>query len=450
MIQMELRQAIAALHALPLPVDTVFTGCGIDSRALATGALFIALRGQRVDGHEYVTQAAQCGAAAALVERPVSGCALPQVVVTDTRLAMGRLAAHWRQQFTLPLIAVTGSNGKTTVKEMLAHLLAQAAPVLATQGNFNNDIGLPLTLFRLGPEHCHAVVELGANHPGEIAYLAQLARPSIAVITLCAPAHLQGFGSLEGVARAKGELFSALPADGCAVINADDPFAAYWHTLPPPTCRRLRFGFQASADCQADALELAPFASAFTLHTPWGTVRIHLPLPGQHNIANSLAAASCALAAGVALDSLPAAFATLPPVPGRLRPTSGIRNITVLDDTYNANPHSTRAALRVLAQYPAPRWLVLGDMGELGELAEPLHVAVGEWAKAEGVDALYALGDLSRHAVLAFGANGHHFTDAAALIDALRQTAPNGATVLIKGSRAMRMEQAVQALAVAQ
>lgn len=442
---MSLLEAATVTDGRLTGANPAFTGCGTDSRSIASGALFIALRGERFDGHDFIQSAADRGAAAALVDapRPVP---LPQLVVADTRAAMGRLAADWRARFRMPLLAVTGSNGKTTVKEMLAAVLSLHAPVLATRGNLNNDIGVPLTLFGLGAEHRYAVLEMGANHPGEILQLARLARADVALVTLVAPAHLEGFGSIEGVARAKAEIYQSLGTSGCAIINADDAFADLFRHSGNPG-RRISFGIRHAAEVSARAIELAAgTGSRFTLVTPRGSAAVTLPLPGQHNIMNALAVAACCEALDIGPETVAHGLAALRPVKGRLERKTGRRDAVVIDDSYNANPASLGAALAVLGALPGRRWLVLGDMGELGSAAASLHHAAGEQARAAGVERLYALGELARAAVRGFGAGARHFPDHAALAAALAPELAPDVAVLVKGSRAMHMEQIVHAI----
>jgi UDP-N-acetylmuramoyl-tripeptide--D-alanyl-D-alanine ligase len=343
MIAMRLSEACERLHGALHGEDIRFRGVSTDTRTLQVGQLFVALRGPNFDAHQFLAQAADAGAVAALVEHDVAA-SMPFLKVSDTRAALGQLAASWRAQFSLPVIAVTGSNGKTTVKEMIAAILAKAGPVLATQGNLNNDIGVPLTLFDLGDAHRCAVIEMGANHPGEIASLCGIARPTIAAITLCAPAHLEGFGSVEGVAKAKGEIIAGLPGDGTAVLNADDPYLDLWRGLAG-TRSVVTFGLGSGADVSARINGAAdPDRSRFQLLTGQGEADIDMPLPGRHNIMNALAAAACTLAAGVALDAIRDGLNGMLPVKGRLVVKHLRSGARLIDDTYNANPSSLRAA----------------------------------------------------------------------------------------------------------
>jgi len=445
MIAMKLSEACAILHAEMHGADVDIQGVSTDTRSIQSRQLFVALHGLRHDAHDFLGDAAKAGAAAALVDREVAA-PLPFIKVADTRLALAQLAAHWRAAFPIPLVAVTGSNGKTTVKEMTASILMQRGNVLATRGNLNNDIGVPLTLFNLGGEHDFAVVEMGANHPGEIAQLCRIARPTVAVITLCAPAHLEGFGSIEGVARAKGEIFAGLSDDGRAVLNADDPYVDLWRKLAgrrPVTT----FGLNHDADVSARMLASDdPGRTIFTMRTPRGEATVHLPLPGRHNVMNALAASACALAAGVDMEAVCAGLESMRAVAGRLVVGRGLGGACIIDDTYNANPSSMKAAIDVLVGYPGEHWLVLGDMGELGAEAASLHYDVGEYARARGVARLFGLGELSRQAAAGFGSGGRHYAEAGSLIAALRPGLAANVNVLVKGSRAMKMERIVQAL----
>lgn len=436
---------VEVLGARLLGDDGVFHGVCTDSRHLRAGELFVALAGPRFNGHDHVHAAAARGAVAAMVSHVVK-TELPQLVVGDTRLALGDLASHWRGRFAIPLIAVTGSNGKTTVKEMLAAILGRHAPVLATEGNLNNEIGVPLTLLRLDHEHGAAVVEEGASRPGDIAYLTRISQPTVAVVTNAAGAHLAGFGSLEGVARSKGEIFTGLPADGIAVINADDAFAELWRDLAG-TRRTLTFALEAEADVRGDWQS----GQALSVRTPAGELQLSLPLPGRHNAMNALAATAAALAAGIALADIAAGLATLQPVPGRLSPRRGPGGSSLLDDTYNANPASLAAALAVLTAEPGEHWLALGDMAELGDDAAGQHAVAGRLAADAGVSRLYAVGELSRHAVEAFGDRAGvlalHFASRDDLIERLQEDLRSSVTLLVKGSRAARMDEVVTVLA---
>ena len=444
MMTMQLSEAAQLLAGSFTGADSKFTGVSTDTRQLLPGALFFALQGPNFDGHGFIETAREQGAVAAAVVHP-SESALPQIEVADTRLALGSLSAHWRQQFTLPLVGITGSNGKTTVRAMTAAILSQCGDTLATQGNLNNDIGLPLTLARLGAADRFAVLEMGANHPGEIDYLAGLARPTIAIVTNAGPAHLEGFGDLQGVAQAKGEMFSRLGKDGVAVINADDTFAPLWRELAAH-CQIVEFGLQGAdvtADWQGDAS-----GSDVQLQSPAGNINFHLALPGRHNVMNALAATAAALAAGAGLDAVKAGLETLSQVAGRFNVHSLPGDITLIDDTYNANPESLQVALDVLALAQGDSWLVLGDMGELGADAAALHGAAGRQAREAGVSRLYGLGELAQVAVNAFEGPGGAYATLDELLAVLQRELNGPLHILVKGSRRMRMERVVAALGV--
>jgi UDP-N-acetylmuramoyl-tripeptide--D-alanyl-D-alanine ligase len=437
------RRLDAPLHG----EDARFTRVATDTRALAPGDLFVALKGERFDGHEFLEQARAAGAAGALVSE-AQPSRLPQVIVKDTLAGLQEYAMSWRGDFHIPVVAVTGSNGKTTVKQMLASIFARRGPVLATVGNLNNHIGVPLTLLSLRAEHQTAVVEMGANHPGEIARLAEIARPEIGVVNNAGDAHLEGFGSREGVARAKGELFEAL-GHGIAVINADDEYAPLWRELAGGA-DILTFGL--SEDANVRALNPrpeppdAPTGMEFQLQTPEGLQGVALPLPGVHNVRNALAAAACAVALGMDARDIATGLMAVRPAPGRLSWRRAHNGARLLDDTYNATPTSLRAGLELLAGVPARRWLVLGDMGELGRGSEQLHFAAGEDARALGIERLYAVGALAREAAKGFGAGAVHFDDVDALVAEVRERLGPDVAVLVKGSRSSRMERVVAGL----
>lgn len=422
--------------------DVTFTSVSNDTRNLTAGSLYVAIRGDRFDGHEFLDQAQRAGAVAAMVDQ-VREHALPQLVVGDTRSGLGRLAGAWRRQFKGKVVGVTGSNGKTTVKEMIAAVLAKRGEVLATRGNYNNDIGLPLTLLRLQHED-FAVIEMGANHGGEIAALTDIAHPDVAVITNAGQAHLEGFGSLEGVARAKGEIYGGLNPGGVAVINADDVFASYWLSINSKR-RCLTFGLNNRADVQG-VWQATTEGGELQVTTHEGEVIIHLPVPGRHNAMNALAAIAAVSALGITLDEARAGLEAFSPVKGRLNFHRTPQGARLIDDTYNANPASLKAGLQVLCDLPGEHWLVLGDMGELGENTLALHTAAGELAKQTGVQRLLALGDNSRAAVSAFGENATHFASHEALVAALVTELNERVNVLVKGSRFMRMERVVNAV----
>lgn len=443
---MRLSEAAMALAGKLHGQDAEFFGVSTDSRHIKPGELFVALRGERFNGHAYARECLEKGAAGVMVDETHAESKLePALIVADTRLGLGRLAAYWRGKFTLPAAAITGSNGKTTVKEMLAAILRVAAGgeehVLSTQGNFNNDIGLPLTLFRLSPTHRYAVIEMGMNHEGEISYLTRLAKPTVALVNNATAAHLGGLGSVEAIARAKGEIFEGLAADGTAIINADDRFADFWRTLAAPR-RILSFGLNKQADVSA-TYTLGNESSQLQLHTPQGDAAFSLPVAGLHNVSNALAATAAALAMGVPLDVIVRGLSTFGGVKGRLQRKPGFHGALLIDDTYNANPASMKAAIDVLAARPGMRWLVLGDMGELGDDAAAMHADIGRYAKQAGIDGLYALGELSREMARAFGSQARHYDSPEALAADLKPLMNPTTTVLVKGSRFMRMERVV-------
>lgn len=450
MARMRLSELAQATSGAPLGLDVEFLRVTTDTRKLERGDLFVALRGPNFDGHRFVAQAAREGAVAALVSEPLQAD-LPQVRVGDTRAALGHLAAWWRSRFDLPLVGITGSNGKTTCKEMIAAILRRRGTVLATSGNLNNDIGLPLTLLNLEPVHDFAVIEMGANHPGEIAYLSGIARPDVALLNNAGRAHLEGFGSLEGVARAKGEIFAGLVPAGVAVLNRDDRFYPLWCELIGQR-PRIDFGIHPQATVRTDT-DLVPLrrdeqglGQQFLVRGIGVERPLTLRLAGAHNLRNALAACAVAKALEIPADDILAGLESVAPVPGRLHPRLAPNGALVIDDTYNANPDSLHAALNALSALHGARWLVLGDMGELGPQAAELHHAMGEAARAASIQRLYATGPLSREAVRAFGAGARHFPDADALSDELRRNLGPDAVVLVKGSRAQRMERVVNAL----
>lgn len=430
--------------------DAVFAGVSIDTRTLEPGQLFVALAGERFDGHAFLDAARARGAAGALVARP-AGPPLPQVVVHDTQSALGALASAWRARSGALVLGVGGSNGKTTTKELLAAILAGAGPTLATRGNLNNHIGVPLTLLRLEPSHRFAVIEMGANHPGEIAALAALARPAIALVTNAGDEHLEGFGDLAGVAHAEGEMFAALDASGTAVINADDPFCGLWRTMVPRGARILGFGIDAAADVRAQTItgriESGSFATHFVLSLAGTQARVRLPLAGRHNVMNALGAAAAAHAAGAPLAAIVAGLERMRPVAGRLQLKAGLRGSWLIDDSYNANPSSVRAGIDVLCALPGEHWLVLGEMAELGGETAASHAGVGDYARRAGVTRLFAMGAAARHAVDAFGARASWYEDAGRLGDAVAESLEPGVTALVKGSRVNRLERVVERLA---
>jgi UDP-N-acetylmuramoyl-tripeptide--D-alanyl-D-alanine ligase len=425
-----------------------------DTRTLQAGDFFVALRGERFDANDFLAQAKSSGASAALAERGLAEAGLPGLIVADSKQALGQLATAWRARCHLPLIAVTGSNGKTTVTQMLASVLRAwwGDAAFSTQGNFNNDIGVPLTLLRLRDDaelhHRAGVVELGMNHPGEIAALAAMTAPSVALVNNAQREHQEFMASVEAVARENGTVIDALGPNGVAVYPADDAHAPIWHELAGSR-PQLTFALQGAADVTADAEWVADGQPHWSimLHTPAGFHAVQLRVAGLHNVKNALAVTACALAVGCPLETIVRGLEAFEPVKGRsqIKPARlhGAA-ITLVDDTYNANPDSARAAVDVLAALPGPRWLVLGDMGEVGDQGPAFHEEVGAYAKAQGLDALWTVGSLSRHAADAFD-GARHFDTVADLIAELKN-APRAASVLVKGSRFMKTEQIVAAL----
>jgi len=439
---MRLAEAAAALGGRASGADALFTGVSTDSRSIKEGDLFVALRGERFDGHDFLKPVAAAKAAAAMLDRKYSGeYPMPALVVDDTRRSLGDLARYWRARFAPALVAVTGSNGKTTVKEMLAAILMKHAgetAVLATRGNLNNDIGLPLTLLGLRHAHRWCAIELGMNHKGEIAYLAGIARPTVALVNNAQREHLEFMRSVEEVAAENASVYDALGDDGVAVINADDPHAALFRSRAGKR-RTVDFGLGGGAVTGRYRLER--LSSEIRLQTPAGAADATLAIPGLHNVRNALAAAACAFAVGIEVKTIAQGLSAFRPYTGRLQVKKAASGATVIDDSYNANPDSVRAAIDVLASCPSPTALVLGDMGEVGEHGVEFHREVGAYARTQGVSQLLALGDATRHAVEAFGAGAQRFDTVDELVSNLKSN-----TVLVKGSRFMKMERVVAAL----
>jgi len=457
---MMISEAAHVLHAGWSGEDVLFTGVSTDSRTLKQGNLFVALVGEKYDGSQFVANAVENGAIAAMInqatDNPAFSADIPVIRVDDTRMGLGQLAAYWRNRFSGPVVGVTGSNGKTTVKEMIAAILRYAAahqgattdepadPVLATEGNLNNDIGVPQMLLRLRPYHQYAVIEMGMNHLGEIAYLTQLAKPTIAVITNAGAAHIEGLGSVEAVARAKAEIVEGLGQHGTAVINADDPFASLWRSCSgsrPVIDFGLREPAQVTAEYQMDSV-----TTRMKLELPYGDAEVRLQVPGIHNIYNALAAAAAACALHIDPVSIAAGLDNFQGVRGRLQRKIGRHHSVLIDDTYNANPESVRAALAVLAATNGKKILILGDMGELGQAAMDLHRTIGQDARKAGLDQLLTLGELSAYATREFGRGGQHFSSLEALLEGAEHLLGDDVTVLVKGSRFMKMERVIQQL----
>ena len=414
-----------------------------DTRTLQPGDLFVAIKGDRFDANDFIAEARSKGAVAAIAHRGRLPAGMPGIEVDDGKLALGALANAWRRQFNLPLVAVTGSNGKTTVTQMIASILRAWQPDahLATQGNLNNDIGLPLTLLRLRREHRVGVIELGMNHPGEIAYLASVAEPTVAVVNNAQREHQEFMATVEAVAQENGSVFGALPVDGTAVFPANDEFSALWARLAGSR-RCITFG-DSGADVFLAGSAWQQGHWQVRAQSPAGAMAFRLHIAGRHNVRNALAAAACALAAGVPLEAVVRGLESFEPVKGRSRALAvqlGERTLTLVDDTYNANPDSVRAAIDVLAELPGPRLLVLGDMGEVGDQGPAFHKEVGDYARERGIEQLFTHGDQ------AAGMNGRHFAGIDALNAAVVQALPKTESVLVKGSRFMRMERVVEAI----
>lgn len=443
---MRLSQLVKTLGGSLVGQDATFDSVSIDARAVKSGGLFVALAGDHVDGHDFVSQARESGAAAAMVAYSVDD-PLPQLLVHDCRYALGQLGALAREPFAGPVVAITGSSGKTSVKEMLAAILRERGPVLATRGNLNNELGVPLTLLALEAQHEFAVIEMGAAVQGDISYSMNLAKPQISILTNAGMAHVGRFGSPEKIALAKGEILTGLPADGKAVINLDSPWFEQWYQS---LGRRKSLAFSLTnptAQLRAEAVELdARGCPGFLLVTPKGSITVQLNLLGNHNIANALAAAGAALLLDTELELIRRGLGRVMPVPGRACPVAGRSGAQIIDDSYNANPGSVKAAIDILASLNGRRILVLGDMGELGDWAQESHRDVGKYAKEKGLDALFAVGTLSALAVQEFGAEGHLFGSREELADALVAQLDGDTRVLVKGSRSAAMDTVVAAL----
>lgn len=432
-----------AMGATQLGEDRQVLRVTTDSRAVRAGDLFVALRGDRFDGHDFVEGAVRDGAVGVVCERRLETAAT-QLQVADSLAALQAAAQAWRLRHSMPLVAVTGSNGKTTTRQLLAAIFAARGEVLATRGNLNNHIGLPLTLLELRPSQRTAVIEMGANHPGEIARLTELARPDVGVITQAGDAHLEGFGSREGVARAKGELFAGLPAQGIAVINADDAYAGLWRSLAQG--QQLSFGIQFPADVSARRVEAGDTGSRFELSIPGSEAQVDLPLPGRHNVMNALAAAACGVALGLDAEVIAQGLGRVESAQGRVVWKTTRQGARLIDDSYNANPTSLQAGLELLAQQKGTRWAVLGGMAELGAASPALHQACGAKARELGIERLFVLGAGGEDYARGYGRGAERYADADALSLALARELGDRVTLLVKGSRSARMERIVAAL----
>jgi len=441
-----LNELLSVVPGATLTAPASFSGVTTNSKTVEAGNLFVALRGERFDAHDFIVDVAALGAAAVVVERLPDGLPIPALIVPDTRYALGQIAQLWRKRFTMPLIGVTGSNGKTTVKEMIAAILSAAFGTdhfLATRGNLNNEIGVPLTLFNLNAQHRAAVVELGMNHPGEIARLTEIASPTVGVVNNAQREHQEFMASVAAVAAENGAVISGLSEEGCAVFPADDEFAPLW-TSYAGSRRLITFALdkQASVTAQWRATD---FGSEIKLNARGEQVSFVLSAAGQHNVRNALAACAATLAIGINLETIARGLSAFTPVAGRLQKKQATNGAIVIDDTYNANPDSVRAAIDVLANAPAPRTLVLGDMGEVGSEGVAFHEEIGEYARARHIDQLFTVGELARHASRAFGRPARHFETMETLNEEVASVPP-GASVLVKGSRFMKMERVVQKL----
>ena len=447
MISMLLSEAAKTVGSTLSGEDVIFSGCSTDSRTIERGNLFIALKGEYFDGHKYVSIAEKNGASSLIVDSDVSNTK-PFIKVKNTREAMGMLAKSWREKITIPLVAITGSNGKTTVKEMVTSILSTVSNVHATSGNLNNDIGVPKTLFGLNEHHSYAVIEMGANHLGEIEWLSKIASPNIAVITQCAPAHLEGFKNIQSVAKAKAEIYLGLQSSGIAIINADDEYAGFWKNCCKKT-KQVTFGIESeNADIRAKDIRPSTdnLSINFRLITDDDDIQISLPLIGNHNVMNALAAAACCLSLDISLHAIKKGLENMKPIKGRLQIRLGRNNIRIIDDTYNANPTSLNAAIKTLCDLKGPHFIVLGDMGELGHDAVRFHEDVGITARQNNIDGLFTIGDLSINATKSFGQGASHFDNYDDLEKSLIKILDKHSTVLVKGSRSMKMERIVNTL----
>lgn len=443
-MQLTLNTAAELLGLNGLGSDAAITGAAIDSRQVKPGDLFVALAGEHVDGHQYIAAAREAGASVALVST-LQDDSLPQLVVENVVAAFGQLAHYWRTQSDCKVVAVTGSNGKTTVKEMLAAILSQHHQVIATAGNLNNNLGVPLTLFRIQADTDFAVIEMGANHPGEIAALVKLANPTVALINNVSEAHIEGFGSLDGVARAKAEIFSNLPKQGVGIFNADMPYASQWQ-ITLNSQKSLTFGLDSPADIEAVDCQSHVTSSHFMVELDGVFDYINLPLPGRHNVANALAAIAASTALSIEAQDMIAGLASMESVPHRLQLRQGVQNSTLIDDSYNANPGSYQQAIATLRTFPGQHWLVLGDFGELGDESEHIHTDLGAKAKSAGIQRLLTVGEQSQLANSAFGEGAQHFNDLASIQHYLESALTEQVTCLIKGSRFMQLDKLADAL----
>ena len=448
MIKMTLNEITENLNGTLIGVNTEIYGVSIDTRTLQAGNLYIAIVGKNFDGHDFVDSAKDAGAVAVLTNKKLE-TNLPQVLVKNTHSALGKLAAVWREKVPAKIVGVTGSNGKTTTKEMLAAILSVNDCVLFTQGNLNNDIGVPLTLLKLSPENRFAVIEMGANHVGEIAYTSKISKADVVIITNVGAAHLEGFGDLNGVAKTKGEIIETLNPNGVAILNADDAFFDYWQNVADSR-KIITFGLHENANVRAENIDVKienhQFVTRFDLKTASDEISVNLPLAGNHNVLNALAATAATSALGISLAQIKQGLESMSPVKGRMQLLRGNLGSTIINDTYNANTSSLKAALDVLQKCDGEHWVILGAFGELGENTEKLHFEMGETLKNVGVKRLFAVGDLTKKTVAAFGENAQHFASQTELLAVLIPELTGNETILIKGSRSQRMENITAAL----
>lgn len=448
MIKMTLNEIAANINGTLIGSDTEVFGVSIDTRTLQAGQFYIAIAGKNFDGHDFVSVAQHAGAIAVLTHKKLT-TELPQILVKDTHLALAELAGAWRKQMPAKIIGVTGSNGKTTTKEMLAAILSVHDNVLFTQGNLNNDIGVPLTLFKLSPEHRYAVIEMGANHVGEIAYTSRFTQADVVIITNVGAAHLEGFGSLDGIAQTKGEIIDTLNENGVAILNRDDAYFDYWQKIAASR-KVISFGLNKNADIHAENIDVKikndRFITNFDLKTTQGEINVNLPLAGNHNVLNALASTAATLEIGIPLTQIKQGLETMSAVNGRLQLLRGQLGNWIINDTYNANIASLKAALDVLKKCDGEHWVILGAFGELGENSQQLHFEMGNTLKSYDVKRLFAVGELTKQTVTAFGENAEYFATQTELLTALAPKLTGNETLLIKGSRSQRMENITTAL----
>jgi UDP-N-acetylmuramoyl-tripeptide--D-alanyl-D-alanine ligase len=447
-MKMMLSEIAGTINGEHVGRDVEIASVSIDTRAMQPGDLYVGIKGHQFDGNEFVDKAEQAGAVAAILNKGFA-TTLPHIKVADTRLALAQLAGAWRGKSPAKVVGITGSNGKTTVKEMVAAILGLDGAVLYTKGNLNNDIGVPLTLLRISDTHRYAVIEMGANHPGEIAYTSTYAKSDVVILNNAGAAHIEGFGNLDGVAKAKGEIIETLGADGLAVLNKDDKYFDYWQSLAGSR-KVSSFGLSGGADVTARNIQTQiidnAFVTTFDLLMPQAVTKVNLKLAGQHNVVNALAAAAAALALGLSLEQIKQGLESVKPVTGRMQPLLGRLGNIVIDDTYNANASSLKAGLDVLAACNGEPWLVLGAFGELGPESPKMHEEIGELIRSKGVVRLLAIGSDAKNTVRAFGKGATFFDSQDELIGALKEELKGDETILIKGSRTQRMENIASAL----